>query len=103
MTPKTIDIATGAVLFADTDPVGLLPDASARSYLEELRRRIGELYPKATVFLRWSPTSTDAADVFTIPRAEAAATLIGALARELQKETEAWVCYDESVRATFAA
>ena len=56
LSPKTIDITTSNVIFEDADPVGLLPELSAKSYLEALRERVAEAYPKARVFLKWVPT-----------------------------------------------
>ncbi|MGF1465469.1 MAG: hypothetical protein ACFCGT_04985 [Sandaracinaceae bacterium] len=102
MSPKTIDISTGTELFREADPVGLLYDQSAKSYMEELKDRVREHFPKARVFVRWSPTSADGADVYTIPRAEEAEARLLRMAKEVRRESDDWLQYDESVRAAFS-
>ena len=102
--PKTIDICTSNVLFNEQDPVGLLPEASARSYLEVLRERLHERFPKARVFLRWSPSTNDPTEVFTLPRdAVDAKVELREIAEELRSKPTEWVRYDEDVRAAFAS
>ena len=100
MIPKTIDIQTGAELFGDADPVGLLPEASVRRYMKMLKTRIRERFPDATLFVRWSPTGTDGTDVYTIPRVEEAEQAIRSVADEVRAE-DGWLRYDETVRAAF--
>lgn len=101
--PKTIDISTSNVLFEEKDPVGLMPEASARRYLEALRARLHDRFPKARVFLRWSPTNTEPTDVFTVPRAEEAEEELKKIAEELREESDEWLRYDEDIRAAFAS
>lgn len=103
MSPKTIDIQSGSELLREVDPIGLLPEPSVRRFQERLRERIRQLYPEARVFLRWSPSCTDGADVYTIPRAEDAEAKVLEAAREVLADADEWTCYDEGVRAALAA
>ena len=102
-TPKTIDITTSNDLFEGADPIGLLPEVSARAYLETLRERVGELYPKARVFLRWAPTRTEPADILTLPRVEKAEERLLEMAEELKTERSVWVRHDETIRAALSS
>ncbi len=105
ISPKTIDISTSNILFNEQDPVGLLPEASASSYLRELRQRLSERYPKANVFLRWSPSTNEPTNVFTLPpEAVEAKKELHDIAEQLRKEdSEEWLRYDENVREMFAS
>lgn len=102
MTPKTIDISTGCDLLRDADPIGLHHEVSVRQYLEQLRIRIGERFPQARVFLRWSPSTPIGTDVYTIPRAQQAETELMKIAREVRAKSEEWLSYDDDVRSDFA-
>lgn len=99
--PSTIDITTTNVLFQDADPVGLLPEISATRYLEALRERIGERFPKARVFIKWVPTRRSPTDVVTLPKVEAAEEAVLELAEDLRNDRAAWVRHDEAVREAF--
>ncbi|MCB9592972.1 MAG: hypothetical protein H6719_09595 [Sandaracinaceae bacterium] len=101
LSPKTIDITTSNVIFEDADPVGLLPELSAKSYLEALRERVAEAYPKARVFLKWVPTRRTPADVLTLPRVESAENRLRELAEEVREARTTWIRHDENVRAAF--
>lgn len=101
MTLTTIDYTTNADLFRDADPIGLLRDVSARSYQVELRKRLKEEFPKANVFLKWNPNRTGPAEVFTLPEKESAQQRVLEIAQDLKQNTDAWLNYDESVRAAF--
>ncbi|MCA9609984.1 MAG: hypothetical protein KC619_30515 [Myxococcales bacterium] len=100
--PSTIDVTTTNILFEGADPVGLLPEISASRYLEALRERIGERFPKARVFIKWVPTRRSPTDVVTLPKVEGAEEVVLELAEALRHEREAWVRHDEAVRAAFA-
>ncbi len=100
--PSTIDVTTTNVLFEDADPMGLLPEVSATRYLEALRERIGERFPKARVFIKWVPTRRTPTDVVTLPKVEEAEEVVLELAEELRRERSAWVRHDEAVREAFA-
>lgn len=101
--PKTIDINMSNIIFEEQDPVGLMPVLSAKGYLEALRERLRERFPKARVFLRWSPSSREEPDVLTLPPTEEAEAVVEEIAKEVIDESDEWLTYDESVRAAFAS
>ncbi len=103
MTPKTIDISTGPEILRDADPIGLHAEVSVRRYLESLRARVAEHFPEARVFVRWSPSLGDGTDVYTIPRVKDAEEVLMNVANEVAANSEAWLSYDDDVRAAFAA
>ncbi|HEY8432819.1 MAG TPA: hypothetical protein VIL20_30820 [Sandaracinaceae bacterium] len=99
MSLTTIDLTINADLFRDVDPIGLLRDASARSYQIELRKRLKEEFPNANVFLKWNPNRTGPTDVFTLPEHEAARARVLEIAKQVERDKDLWVSYDQSVRA----
>jgi hypothetical protein len=100
-TIKAIDITTGNHLFRQADPVGLLPTPSACDYVGRLKKRIHERFPDADVYVRWSPSKTDAVDIFTMPGSAEAEAEIAELAQDLRTTSDAWLHYDEGVRDAF--
>ncbi|MFK7990667.1 MAG: hypothetical protein AB8I08_31885 [Sandaracinaceae bacterium] len=103
MIPKTIDISTGPEILRDADPIGLHAEVSVRQYLERLRARVAERFPKARVFVRWSPSLGDGTGVYTIPRTPKAEETLKNVANEVASNSDTWLSYDDEVRAAFAA
>jgi hypothetical protein len=99
---QTIIINTGNKLFDGADPIGLMYDVSASRYVDELRGRIREEFPNAQVFVRWSPSSADAAEVKTVPKASEMETRVREMTVDVRENREAWIRYDQSVLNSFA-
>ena len=98
----TIDIHTGSELFADADPVGLLPTVSASEFQRKLYERIDALFPNANIFIRWGPNLPEETDIHTIPHSPKAEAKVEKLVEEVRDEGQQWLCYDEAIREAFA-
>ena len=98
----TIDIHTGSDLFADADPVGLLPAVSASEFQRKLYERLDGLFPNANIFIRWGPNLPEEPDVLTIPHSPKAEAKVERLVEAVRDEAEGWLCYDDAIREAFA-
>lgn len=101
MSLTTIEYTTSADLFGDADPIGLQREQSARTFQIELRKRLKDRFPKANVFLKWNPNKTGPAEVFTLPDEKSTENSVVEIATALKAERDAWLSYDESIRAAF--
>ncbi len=99
---QTIIINTGNKLFEGVDPIGLMYDVSASQYVDTLRGRIRDEFPNAQVFVRWSPSSADAAEVKTVPKAAKMESRVREMTTAVRENREAWIRYDQSVLNSFS-
>lgn len=87
----TIDYSVTADLFAEIDPTGLQQEDSARAFQIELRRRLKEEFPKASIFLKWNPNRSGDADVFTLPELGPERQRVLDIASSLHADPDAWI------------
>ncbi|MGE0788242.1 MAG: hypothetical protein AB7S26_21395 [Sandaracinaceae bacterium] len=88
--PQTIDVLSGIQLAGASTSVAPVTAETATRYVSELRKRVSDLFPKARVFVRWSPVHATGPDVYTIPSMPEVAERVGEVAAGLRREPDVW-------------